>query len=176
MKTPLEKHNQRYRKKLASIREHLNALVNLAGVSSVPPSVIEHLSVAYRDLQTSLNNLNDAHRTVRSLLSSSPSDFQASQGQQNNQESNSPSPSSPTSESQTQTSPLPPQSLESLNRKLKNLEYRQISLVRKYRKCFAYLGFRQSFVDSLEGVASVYEEDFDPPINPRKGLLDASTE
>lgn len=181
MTTPLEKHNKLYKKRLAKQKERHKILLQNSGVVNLPPEVIEHLSVAYRDSQTSLNNLDSALGIVRSLSSSSPGedkenlDYQQSQDQQKSQESNRPSFPSQQDQKTNQSLPL---SLQSLSRKLRNLEFRQISLVRKYRKCFAYLGFRQSFVDQLEGVVSIYGDDSDPAIAPDKGLgiYNASTE
>lgn len=173
MKTPLERHNEKQKKKLEELAKRDLHLQKQADVV-LPGSLIHSLSIAYRDLQTSLNNLDNALRTGRSLLSSSlleasqNTESQQNQDQQKNQESNRPSSHFPQDQKMSQ---YQPPFLESLNRRLKNLESRQISIVKRYRKCFRYLGFRQSFVDNLEGVASIYEDNSDPPINPAKGIV-----
>jgi len=168
----LQKHLDKEQRKREA-RKLLNDSLKLAsGVETLPGDFLEKISVAYHDLQTSLNNLDNSLISARSLLDAPPSGqishFPPSQDSLKTSEDNGQSPSSQTSHQE--TSPYQPPTLNRLLSNLRNLEIRQISLARKYRKLFKLLGFRQSFVDGLEGVVSIYEGESEPEIDLNKNL------
>lgn len=174
MRTPLQRHNEESKRKREELQKSWEKLQLLANVE-LPGDLITYLSTAYKDLQTSLNNTDAALLTARSLLSSSLSQanqsqtFQPNPDQQKNQDSKLQDHTS--RDFQTRTNPYPLPSLESLIRKLKSLESRQIFLVKRQRKLFRFLGFKQAFVDSLEGRVSIYSQDESPEIDPSKNIV-----
>lgn len=185
MTSPLQKHLKKEQKRREE-RKNLNlSLQEASGVVSMPGEFLEKLSVAYHDQQTSLNNLDQALMIVRTLEESQARTTGLHQNSQlpqesqtTNQAKSKPQDGIQASQTQTSQSSTNPPSLQRISRQLRNLEIRQISTVRRMRKLLRLLGCRQSFVDQLEGISSVYEDDSDPEIDIEKnlGLMERNAE
>jgi len=138
-----------------------------SNVVELKPLVLEQLATAYKDLQTSLNNLDAALMEVRDAQFNhlSPSRTESPHLQQMYQSPAEVKISSKRPDGSQASFPVIDQcqhlSLSQLLTNLKYLESRKLRIAQRYRKLFARLGLNHQFVDALEGVVSISGGDAD---------------